>query len=190
VTCYGTDDPEADEVARRVLAAYADAVHACNDGDLTAPFATTMFSYTQHIDMGETTGATPNGRRRGEPISNGIDPTQGRDARGPTALVNSVTAVDHSKITAACAFNMKLSPSLVRGEEGSAALEGLLRTYVRKGGAQVQVNFVDQETLLDAMERPERHRSLIVRVAGYSEYFSNLDRRLQEEVVARTAHEP
>ena len=186
--CYGTDDAEADALARRVLAVYADAVHAHNRGDGPGFFATTMFTYTQHVNLGDMTAATPNGRRRGDTISNGVDPTPGRDTRGPTALINSVTAAGHSNITAACAFNLKLSPAHVRGEAGKAVLRGLLKSYVQRGGAQIQVNFVDQQTLVDAMEHPERHRNLIVRVGGYSEYFNNLDRRLQAEIVRRTAH--
>jgi pyruvate-formate lyase len=186
--CYGNDDDEADDIARRIFAAYTDAVHRQNDESAPGRFVTVMFSYTGHIFGGEVTAATPNGRRRGETISNGIDATQGKDIGGPTKLINSVTRLDHSRMTGACAFNLKLSPALVRGEAGTAALKALLKTYVAQGGCQIQVNFVDRETLLDAQEHPDRHRNLIVRVAGYSEYFNSLDRRLQDEVISRTAH--
>jgi len=186
--CFGNDDGEVDEIARRIFAAYTDAVHALNDGTLPGTFVTVMFSYTSHIHGGEVIAATSNGRHRSETISNGIGPTQGKDTNGPTRLINSVTSLDHSRMTGACAFNLKLSPNLVRGETGSAALKALLKTYVEQGGCQVQVNFVDQETLIDAQKHPERHRNLIVRVAGYSEYFNHLDRRLQDEVIRRTAH--
>ncbi len=186
--CFGNGDPEADAIARRIFAAYANAVHALNDGSMDGPFTTTMFSYTGHIHGGESIMATANGRRAGEPISNGIGPSQGHDVEGPTQLIHSVTALDHAHMTGACAFNLKLNATLVRGEEGSDALKGLLKTYVGKGGCQIQVNFVDPETLRDAQAHPERHRGLIVRVAGYCEYFNSLDCRLQDEVIRRTAH--
>jgi len=185
---FGNDEAEVDAIAARVLAAYTDAVHALNDGSLPGVFVTGMFSYTSHISIGEVTAATANGRRRGEAVSNGIGASQGKDVRGPTATINSVTALDHARITGACAFNLKLTPSLVRREEGADALKGLLKTYVAQGGCQIQVTVVDQQDLRDAQERPERHRDLIVRVAGYSEYFNNLDRQLQDEIIARTAH--
>ena len=186
--CFGNDVEEVDGLAREIFAAYADALHGCNDGSLPGFFVTGMFSYTGHISLGELTEATPNGRPRGETVSNGIGPTQGKDVHGPTATINSVVSVDHSHVTGACAFNLKLTPALVRGEVGSANLKGLLKTYVAQHGCQIQVNFVDQDTLRAAQEHPERHRSLIVRVAGYSEYFNNLDRRLQDEIIQRTAH--
>ena len=187
--CLGNDDAEVDEIAQRVFAAYTDAVHACNDGSLPGVFVTTMFSYTGHISQGEAAGATANGRLRGETISNGIGPSQGKDVHGPTALINSVTSLDHSRMTGACAFNMKLSPDLVQGPVGSANLKALLKTYIERGGCQFQVNFVDHATLVDAQENPDRHRNLVVRVGGYSEYFGNLDRKLQDEIIKRTAHE-
>ncbi len=185
---FGNDDDEVDEIARRVFAAYADAVHALNRGSMPGTFVTGMFSYTGHIAAGERTMATPNGRRAGETVSNGIDPTQGKDRKGPTAAMRSVAKIDHSRITGACAYNLKITPAVVRRREGRAALKFLLQTYIRLGGSQIQVNFVDQGTLRDAQRHPERHRNLIVRVAGYSEYFNNLDRRLQDEIIMRTAH--
>ncbi len=187
VTYYGNDDPEADGIARRIMDVYREAAEARN-AEPPGFFGTIMFSYTQHIDMGATLGATPNARRRGEPISNGVGPTGGCDRHGPTALIHSVAAIDHANITAACAFNLTVSASHVGGAEGAGVLEGLLRTYIARGGCQVQVNFVDRATLADALAHPERHRNLIVRVGGYSEYFGNLDARLQREVVERTAH--
>ncbi len=186
--CFGNDDPEVDAIAQKVFAAYTDAVHACNDGSAPGTFVTGMFSYTGHISAGEVTAATPNGRRQGETVSNGIAPSQGKDTNGPTRAILSVAKLDHSRITGACAYNLKLCSALVRGEKGSATLVALLKTYVAQGGCQMQVNFVDQDTLKDAQQQPEQHRDLIVRVAGYSEYFNNLDHRLQDEIIARTAH--
>ncbi|MFW6189112.1 MAG: pyruvate formate lyase family protein [Planctomycetota bacterium] len=186
--CYGNDLDEVDDLARRLFDAYADAVHALNESDVPGRFVTSVFSYTHHVYAGELVGATPDGRKAGEAFSDTVAPSQGKDRLGPTAMLNSVTKLDQSKVTGAYALNVKLSPSLVEGEAGSAALKGLLETYLGKGGAQMQVNFVDQETLRDAQEHPEKHRDLIVRVAGYCEYFTSLDRHLQDEIISRTAH--
>ncbi|MCX7015914.1 MAG: pyruvate formate lyase [Candidatus Sumerlaeota bacterium] len=186
--CFGNDDPEVDSIAQRVFAAYTDAVHGCNDGSVAGPFVTVMFSYTGHVSQGEGVLATANGRRKGETVSNGIGPSPGKDSRGPTALIHSVTSLGHHRMSGACAFNMRLSPGLVPGKTGGANLKALLKTYIEKGGCQTQLTFVDRETLLEAQEHPDRHRNLIVRVAGYSEYFRNLDRKLQDEIIARTEY--
>ncbi len=186
--CYGNDLDEADDIARLIFDAYADAVHANNDGSVPGPFVTSVFSYTRHVYAAEVIAATPNGRRARAPMSETIGPSQGRDVEGPTALINSVAGLDHGKITGAAAFNLKVSPGLVRGQAGSDALKALLKVYIRAGGVQIQVNFVDQEVLRDAQAHPDRHRDLIVRVAGYSEYFTSLDRELQDEIISRTSH--
>ena len=187
--CFGNDIPDVDEIARRIVTAYADAVLDLNR---THPgvghFQTVMFSYTGHVSQGEWLAATPNGRRRGETLSDALGPSQGKDTTGPTALINSVLKLDHRNITAGCAFNLKLTPTMARGAEGHEAMKNLLKTYVQGGGLQIQVNFVGQETLLDAQAHPEKHRNLIVRVAGYSERFTSLDRALQDEIISRTSH--
>ncbi len=186
--CWGNDNDEVDRIARGVFDAYADAVHALNDGSLPGTFVTSVFSYTHHVYAGEVIGATPNGRRRGEPFSETIGPSQGKDVNGPTALLRSVTKLDSSKITGAAALNVKFSAGLLEGPTGSAALKGLIETYLELGGAQMQVNFVDPDVLRDAQVHPDEHRDLIVRVAGFSEYFTNLDEELQGEIISRTSH--
>ncbi|MFO8008505.1 MAG: pyruvate formate lyase family protein [Candidatus Brocadiia bacterium] len=186
--CWGNDNEEADRIARRVFNAYADAVHGLNDGSLPGKFVTSVFSYTRHVYAGEMIAATPNGRNRGAPLSETIGPSQGRDVQGPTALLKSVTKLDPDKITGASALNVKFSASLLAGAEGSAALKSLIKTYLELGGAQMQVNFVDQAVLQDARAHPDRHRNLVVRVAGFSEYFTNLDRALQDEIISRASH--
>lgn len=185
---YGNDIDEVDDIARRVFEVYTDAVHSMNDGTISGPFVTSVFSYTRHVYAGEITAATPNGRNARMPFSETIGPSQGKDVEGPTALINSVTKLDHSRITGACALNLKFTPGLLRGSEGSAALKSLLKTYVQLGGAQVQVNLADDTTMRDAQQHPEKHPNLIVRVAGYCEFFTSLDRNLQDEIISRTAH--
>lgn len=185
---YGNDDDGVDEIARILFDTYADSVHALNDGSLPGMFCTSVFSYNHHVYGAENIEATPDGRHRAAPMSDAIGPSQGRDIQGPTNLINSVTKLDHRKVTGAYALNVKFAPRLVQGPEGSAAVKALIRTYLEQGGVQMQINFVDAEALKDAQIHPERHGNLVVRVAGYSEYFTSLDRELQCEIIRRTAH--
>jgi formate C-acetyltransferase len=191
---YGNDLEEVDAIAQKVYSVFADTMldYQGSTGG-RAPggliFHPQMFSYTSHIYRGEATAATPNGRRRGDVLSDGAGPSQGRDGRGPTCLINSVTRLDGSKLTGGCGFNIKISPDFTRGGEGRAILKSLLRTYLAKGGMQIQVNLIDQETLRKAQESPDEYRNIVVRVAGYCEYFTNLDRKLQDEIIRRTAQQ-
>ena len=185
---YGNDLDEVDALASQVFAVYADAVHGLNDGTRPGRYVTSVFSYNHHVYGGEVAAATPDGRRRSEPFSDSVGPTQGEDVGGPTSLVSSITKLDHTKVTGAYSMNLKLTPSLVSGATGAEALKALIKTYFERGGVQMQVNFIDQDTLRDAQKHPERHRNVIVRVAGYSEYFHNLDRQLQDEIIRRTGH--
>jgi formate C-acetyltransferase len=148
-----------------------------------------MFSYHSHVWRGEITGATPDGRRRSTAFSDGIGPSQGRDGAGATCLANSVTRLDHSRLTGGCAFNLKVSPELAAGPRGRKALAAFLRAYFRKGGSQIQINLVDQKRLSEAQRKPELHHDVIVRVAGFSEYFVSLDRKLQDEIIRRTSQQ-
>lgn len=187
---FGTDDAQADAIAERVFDHFCDTVHAYNEKlDVPGRVATVFFSYNRHVDMGEIIVATPNGRRSGEPMSDAIGPSQGRDVKGPTALLRSVLKLDPSKVTGAFALNLKLSAQSVEGRIGLDALKALVETYVRAKGVQMQVNVVDAAELREAQRDPDAHRGLIVRVAGYSEFFCNLDKGLQDEIVSRTAHE-
>jgi formate C-acetyltransferase len=186
--CYGNDLDEVDGIAQKVFGTYADAVHGQNDGAVPGPFVTSVFSFTRHVNMGEVTGATPNGRPARQAFSETVGPSQGKDVNGPTALIKSVAKLDHSRMTGACAMNIKFTPGLLRGTAGSHALKALLKTYLSLGGAQMQVNMVDEEVLRDAQVNPEKHRDLVVRVAGYCELFTSLDRAVQDEVIARTSH--
>jgi len=183
---FGNDDPAADEIAVRLYDAFADTIwnHPSKIGALHSP---QMFSYTDHVRAGEMTGASANGRLRGATLSDALGPSQGRDVRGPTSLINSVTRLNTGKLIGGCAFNMKISPDLVRSAEGRRNFKALLQTHVRKGGLQIQFNMIDQETLRKAQEDPDQHRDIIVRVAGYSERFTSLDRKLQDEIIQRTS---
>jgi formate C-acetyltransferase len=132
-------------------------------------------------------GASPDGRHAGRPLSEGISPVQGMDRQGPTAVMRSAAKMEHAK-TGGTLLNMKFTPEVLAGEEGLAKLAALVRGYFRLGGHHVQFNVVDADTLRAAMAAPEEHRGLIVRVAGYSDYFCDLSVPLQEEIITRTEH--
>ncbi len=183
---FGNDRDEADRLAVRVYNAYVDAVVSYRSGH-NVVYVPNMFSYNDHVRFGEITGATPDGRGRGEVLSDALGPSHGRDVNGPTALINSITKLDFTKMTGGCAFNVKLDPAFFRNRAGRGRLRGLVQTYLQKGGLQVQINLVGQDTLRAAQREPEKHRDLIVRIAGYCEYFHKLDRSLQEEVIQRTS---
>lgn len=124
-------------------------------------------------------GATPDGRRAGEPFSEGISPVQGVDRLGPTAVIKSAAKMDHIK-TGGTLLNQKFTPQLLEDEEGITALMHLIRSYFRLNGHHIQFNVVSADTLRAAQKEPEKYRDLIVRVAGYSDYFNNLNKALQD----------
>jgi formate C-acetyltransferase len=134
------------------------------------------------------TGAMPDGRKAGLPLSEGISPVQGADRRGPTAVIRSAAKMDHLK-TGGTLLNMKFTPSLVAGEDGINKWANLVRSYFKMDGHHMQFNVVRAETLRKAQADPESYRDLIVRVAGYSDYFCDLAVELQDEIITRTEHD-
>lgn len=185
---YGNDDPYVDGLAKRILSAFDDQVFACNDPQKPDKFVNTLFGYFFHIYHGEITGATPNGRHKGETFSDSMGPSQGKDTQGPTKMLGTILALDHSAVTGGYALNVKINPTLVKNDEGRKALRTLIDGYISDGGPQVQFNFVDAETLKKAKQEPRKYRNLIVRIGGYCEYFVNLDSALQDEIITRTVH--
>ena len=146
-----------------------------------------MLPTTCHVYFGSVTGATADGRRRGTPLSEGISPVQGADRNGPTAVIRSAGKMDHIR-SGGTLLNLKFSPTLLSGDCGLDGLAGLVRSYFRMDGHHVQFNVVNAETLKRAQKNPLEHRDLIVRVAGYSDYFCDLPAELQNEIIARTEH--
>jgi formate C-acetyltransferase len=146
-----------------------------------------MLPTTCHVYFGAVTGATPDGRLAGIPLSEGISPVQSADRRGPTAVIKSAAKMDHLK-AGGTLLNMKFTPSLVADEDGLDKWAHLVRSYFRLDGHHVQFNVVRAETLRQAQADPQQYRDLIVRVAGYSDYFCDLSNELQEEIIARTEH--
>ncbi len=183
---YGNDDDRADSIMRAVFEAF----HTSVDGRPNTKggvYRINLLPTTCHIYFGSVTGATPEGRKAGKPLSEGISPVQGADRRGPTAVLLSASKMDHAR-TGGTLLNQKFSPQLLEGESGLNRLADLIRTYFRLGGHHIQFNVVSAGTLRAAQDEPERYRDLIVRVAGYSDYFCNLHKDLQDEIIARTEH--
>ena len=147
-----------------------------------------MLPTTCHIYFGSVVQATPDGRMAGEPLSEGVSPVQGADRHGPMAVLKSVGKMDHAR-TGGTLLNQKLTPGLLDNEDGLTKFVQLVRTYFRMDGHHVQFNVIDAATLRAAQEEPEKHRDLIVRVAGYSDYFCDLSEVLQDEIIARTEHQ-
>ena len=184
---YGNDDERADSIMVQVFNAFHDEVV----GRPTAKGGTyniDMLPTTCHVYFGSKMLASADGRRAGKPLSEGISPVQGADRKGPTAVLKSAARMDHVR-TGGTLLNQKFTPGLLRDEEGLNGLVNLVRTYFNLDGHHIQFNVVDAETLRAAQQNPSEHRDLIVRVAGYSDYFCDLSLALQEEIIARTAHD-
>lgn len=184
---YGNDDDYADQQARTVFNMFFEAV----DGRPTARgarFRINMLPTTSHVYFGSVIGALPDGRKAGFPLSEGISPVQGADTHGPTAVLKSAAKIDHIK-TGGTLLNQKFSPSFFKDDTAIQKLGALVRSYFRLDGHHIQYNVVSAETLRDAQKHPEKYRDLIVRVAGYSDYFNDLGEDLQNEIIRRTEHE-
>jgi pyruvate-formate lyase len=184
---FGNDDDAADGVMVALFDAYYDAIEGRPNGKGGA-YHINLLPTTVHVYFGSVIGATPDGRYAGMPLSEGISPVQGADRLGPTAVLRSAAKMDHVR-TGGTLLNQKLTPSLLAGDAGLDRLAHLVRGYFRLDGHHIQFNVVDAATLRAAQEHPERHRDLIVRVAGYSDYFCDLSRALQDEIIARTEHQ-
>ncbi len=184
---YGNDDDRADAITREVFEMYFRAVDD-RPNMRGGRYRVNLLPTTVHIYFGKKTGATPDGRRSGEPLSEGISPVQGADRQGPTAVFQSAAKIDHLR-TGGTLLNQKFTPQLLAGDEGIERLGQLVRTYFRMNGHHVQFNVVDAATLRAAQKQPEKYRDLIVRVAGYSDYFVDIGTDLQEEIIRRTEHQ-
>ncbi len=183
---YGNDDDRADDLMREGFEMFYEAVNG-RPNTKQGVYRIQMLPTTCHVYFGSVTGATPDGRLSGMPVSEGISPVQGADRTGPTAVLRSAAKMDHAR-TGGTLLNQKFTPDLLAGEEGIEDLTRLVRSYFTMGGHHIQFNVVDAATLRAAQQHPEQHRDLIVRVAGYSDYFCDLGKTLQDEIIARTEH--
>jgi trans-4-hydroxy-L-proline dehydratase len=184
---YGNDDDYADDIMVRIFDTCFDSLDGRPDHK-GGRYRIEMLPTTCHVYFGSVTGATPDGRTAGVPLSEGISPVQGADRHGPTAVIRSASKMDHLK-AGGTLLNLKFTPSLVYTEDGIDKWSHLVRSYFKMDGHHIQFNVVRAETLREAQQHPEQHRDLIVRVAGYSDYFCDLSTALQEEIITRTEHE-
>ncbi len=184
---WGNNNHEADIHAARVFNSFFNAVDG-RPSFRNGVFRINMLPTTSHVYFGSKLGAMPDGRLAHEPLSEGISPVQGADTNGPVAVLLSASKIDHIK-TGGTLLNQKFSPAFFRNEESVNKLASLVRTYFRLDGHHIQFNVVDADTLRDAQKNPEKYRDLIVRVAGYSDYFNDLGAALQDEIIRRTEHE-
>ncbi len=181
---YGNDDDYADRIMLRVFQSLFEAIDG-RPNTRGGRYHMDMLPTTCHIYFGSVTGATPDGRRAGKPLSEGISPVQGADRKGPTAVLKSAAKMDHLK-TGGTLLNQKLLPGLLATEDGINNLASLVRTFFQFDAHHIQFNVIDSATLRKAQEQPEQYRNLLVRVAGYSDYFCDLGRELQDEIISRT----
>jgi pyruvate formate-lyase/glycerol dehydratase family glycyl radical enzyme len=181
---YGNDQDDADAVFVSVSNALYDAING-RPNARGGQYRVNYLSTTCHVYFGSVTGATPDGRRAWEPVSEGISPAQGADRHGPTSVLKSAAKMDHAR-TGGTLLNQKFTPALLEGEAGINNLAHLVRGYFKLDGHHIQFNVVTAETLRAAQANPEKYRDLIVRVAGYSDYFRDLTVPLQNEIIART----
>jgi formate C-acetyltransferase len=185
---YGNDDPEVDRIARDVASTILRSFkrHRNVRGGTFQPG---LQSISTHALFRGAVPATPDGRTQDALLADGgISPAQGRDRRGPTAVIRSAARLDQWAASNGALLNLKLSRNCVAGEEGTDRLIALVTAYFGLGGQHIQFNVVDTATLRDAQAHPERYPNLLVRVAGFSVLFTAIDKVLQDDVIARTEH--
>jgi pyruvate formate-lyase/glycerol dehydratase family glycyl radical enzyme len=184
---FGNDDDYVDSIVNEVLI-HGSNVAAKNKGGVPGALSTVAAAIvTANVPLGQIVGALPDGRRAGEPLSEGgISPYQGRNVSGPTATMRSVAKLDHIKLTNGSVLNIRFNPDVLKGESKTRKFASLIRTFCETGGALVQFNIVGGDTLRDAQIHPEKYRDLLVRVATYSAYFVELSKELQDDIIART----
>ncbi len=184
---YGNDDDRADDIMKQIFEAFYKAVNG-RPTSRGGVFRINLLPTTSHVYFGGVIGALPDGRKAGKPLSEGISPFQGADRNGPTAVIKSAAKIDHLR-TGGTLLNQKFTPALLSDDAGIEAIKNLIRTYFKMDGHHIQFNVVTAETLKKAKAEPEANRDLIVRVAGYSDYFIELSDELQDEIIRRTEHQ-
>ena len=185
---YGNDVPAVDQYANRCMEIFSQSLerHRSTRG---GPYYAGFYSVTSHKAFGAAVGALPSGRSAGQPLANGLSPTDGQDRLGPTAAMNSVAGLDLCGLARnGISVNLKIDPHSLGGGEGLEALCGLVRGYFAQKGMQVQMNVLDPAILLEARDNPDSHPWLLVRVSGYSAYFNDLSPEMKQEIIDRSLH--
>lgn len=185
---YGNDIPEVDLLAKKVADVFLDAMQGY-ETYRGGPFVGSFIPVASYVALGMATGATPDGRKAGQPLADGISPSNGTDLKGPTAVFKSVCTLDHRRIPNGVIFNQKINPKVIASPEGLQKFSELIHCYVQLGGCHVQFNIVTADTLRQAQKEPEKHRGLVVRVAGYSAFFNEIHRDVQDSIITRTEQE-
>jgi formate C-acetyltransferase len=188
---FGNDDDYVDHIAREVYNIFIDELSKYRNtrfgrgpiGGINYPCTATI---SGNVPSGKVVGASPDGRHAGEPLSEGCSPYHGTDRLGPTAVINSVAKMPTMRITGGNLLNQKLNPTMLQTDEGMRKVEDLIRTFFELKGWHIQFNVISNETLREAQRKPEHHRDLVVRVAGYSALFTSLEPDTQEDIIART----
>lgn len=184
---YGNNQEHVDSIYREMMHFVADNVQKWPDAR-GGHYAFGIDSQTMNIPHGKVVGALPDGRLACEPLCDASSPMMGRDVHGPTSTVRSVAAIDQPDLQEGALFNLRFDPKGVQGEKGRDIIEGVIKTFFQEGGEHIQINVVDNETLKKAQVEPEKYRGLMVRVAGYMAYFTELDKSAQDTIIRRTAH--
>lgn len=181
---YGNDDDYADNIAKDVFNSYFNVLDG-RPNTKGGKYRVNLLPTTVHIYFGRMTGATPDGRKAKQPLNDGISPSHGADNKGPTSVIKTASKLDHAK-TGGTLLNQKFLPSVISDDESLDKLAQLVRSYFRLDGHHIQFNVIDTKTLRKAQENPEKYSDLIIRVAGYSDYFVDIGKELQDEIIART----
>ena len=182
---FGNDISEIDSFARDVAYTYTKPLLNYRN-PRGGQYQAGLYPVSANVPLGAQTGATPDGRLANTPVADGVSPAAGRDVKGPTAAANSVSKLDHYIASNGTLFNMKFHPSALAGQSGLESFVALVRGYFDQKGSHMQFNVVSRETLRDAQKNPEKYKSLVVRVAGYSALFTTLSRSLQDDIINRT----
>jgi pyruvate formate-lyase/glycerol dehydratase family glycyl radical enzyme len=182
---YGNDEPYADDIAHEAALAYCREVEKYTN-PRGGGFQPGLYPVSANVPLGAVVGATPDGRKAGTPLADGVSPVSGMDHSGPTASVKSVTRLDHVIASNGTLLNMKFHPNALKDSQGISNLIAVTETLFNGGGTHIQYNVINKETLRDAQAHPENYRGLVVRVAGYSAFFTSLDQAIQEDIISRT----
>jgi len=184
---YGNDDPYVDHVTKDCLNIFVKELRQYKTG-IGGRYQATISPVSTHVIYGMICGATPDGRKAGAPLSEGCSPAQGTDVSGPTATVKSVATLEHINLAQGTIFNMRMHPAALETKAGMLKWANLVRTYFDLGGWEIQFNVVDAQTLRAAQKNPEQYKDLVVRVVGYSAFFVELDKAVQDDIISRTEH--
>ena len=182
---YGNDIKYVDDIARESMEIFANEFLKCTS-DRGNAWQAGIYPVSTHIVNGKRCWATPDGRKAMEPLADGVSPKQGLDKNGPAAVLKSVASINHAAFRNGTLLNMKFHPATVQGEEGILKLRSLVETFFQLGGMHIQYNVVGGDQLRSAQEDPEKYKNLVIRIAGFSAYFVELDKSLQDDLISRT----